>query len=321
MLFIIAFSLDLIIGDPRSFHPVAITGKLARITESLFRKLISNDYLSGMLTSFLILFFSGAASFLLISLLFQINFYAAYAVSAFLFSFTFAVRSMLEHAKKIKSCLVKGDLSGARTETAKIVGRNTENLSPEDLIRASVESTAESLIDGIFSPILFGFIGMLLQGPALAVAFAVIYRNANTMDSMFGHKNKKYKMFGWASARLDDLLNFIPARIAFIFILISSIFRKENHKNCIKIYFRDRNKHPSPNAGQSEAAFAGALGIQLGGENEYAEGKERRPFMGDPLEKLVPRHIDRAGALLMIASLLLILVCSIPEIIVSVLIR
>ena len=303
MFTIIASAFDLLIGDPKFLHPVSFIGKAAEIFENLSRKIFSNPFFSGLTTVAAVLLATGSISFFLLYSIYIFNETAGLLLSSLLFSFSFAVRSLVEHTSEVKIKLLSGDTGAARHAASKIVGRDTENISEEEIIRAAVETAAESLTDGIIAPIFYGTAGCIAGGPLLGAVFAILYRAVNTMDSMFGHKNKKYHRFGWTAARLDDLANFIPARISFPLILLSAWFRKERVKNCITVFMRDRNNHPSPNAGQTESAFAGALGVKLGGLNYYAGVKEFRSNIGDEFEAFNPGHIDRSNAIIILTAI------------------
>ena len=177
-------------------------------------------------------------------------------IGAVVIYFAISVKSLADESKKVMTALKENDLIKARKALSLIVGRDTENLSEEQMVRACVETIAEGSVDGVLSPLFYAFVG----GPTAAMA----YKAVNTLDSMVGHKNEKYVRFGWASARLDDLANYIPARISAILIPIASFLCGYGFKDSLRIACRDGRKHESPNSGIPEAAMAGALGVQLG---------------------------------------------------------
>jgi adenosylcobinamide-phosphate synthase len=180
-----------------------------------------------------------------------------------------------------------------------IVGRDTERLSMEGVVKAAVETVAESLADGVIAPLFYLAIG----GPALAM----LYKAVNTMDSMIGYKNGRYINFGRAAARLDDVLGWIPARIAARLMILSAALLRFDAKNALKIYRRDRFNHASPNSGHCEAACAGALGVRLGGDAYYGGKLEQKPSIGDGLRPAEAADIVRAARLMYVSTLLFVL--------------
>lgn len=179
---------------------------------------------------------------------------------------------------------------------ALLVGRDTQNLSRSEIVRACVESVAESLVDGVTAPLFFAIFG----GPA----WAVLYRSVNTLDSLFGHKNQLYEKFGTFPARIDDCANFLPARLTAPMVSLSSAILFMNPIRSFRILLRDGRKHPSPNSGLAEAAVAGALGVRLGGINYYQGIKSEKPFLGDEKDSLSSIHILRANRIIFITSIL-----------------
>jgi adenosylcobinamide-phosphate synthase len=186
--------------------------------------------------------------------------------------------------------LAAGDLPLARQRVAMIVGRDTDQLDEAGIARAAVESVAESTVDGVTAPLFFA----LIAGPV----GAMVYRAVNTLDSTFGYKDGRYLHFGWASARIDDVANLIPARLTAPLIAAAALLLRQRPLQSLKILLRDGRKHESPNAGLPEAAMAGALGVQLGGLNTYGGEPLDKPTIGDPLVPLAARHIPQANALM-----------------------
>jgi adenosylcobinamide-phosphate synthase len=197
-----------------------------------------------------------------------------------------ATRSLHDHALAVYRPLTAGDLVEARQRVSWLVGRDTAELDEGEVTRAAVESVAENTVDGCTAPLLFA----CLAGPLGALAYKAI----STLDSTFGYKNERYLQFGWASARLDDLANLLPARLTALLVAPAALLLRLNPGNAWRIFWRDRHNHPSPNGGQIEAAVAGALGVRLGGVNSYFGQPSTRPFMGDPLQPLQSRHILQA---------------------------
>ena len=283
-----AFFIDMLIGDPRSkFHPVVLMGNLIsllerflyKVSDSNNRKLLKGGILTAIVISvtyivgLAIVHLSGYVDVKPIRIL----------VEAFALSFMISPRSLAEAGQELYSLLVSGDIEEARRKVGWIVGRDTDKLDEPEIVRATVETVAENTVDGIISP----FFWYMLGGLPMAIA----YRAANTMDSMLGYKNDKYLYFGRVSARLDDVVNYIPARLTALLFIASAIILRLDYKNAIAMMKRDANKHPSPNGGYAEATVAGALNIRLGGYNSYFGKISFREYMGDPLEVLAPRHI------------------------------
>ncbi len=274
----LAFIFDLILGDPRGYtHPVKIIARLAYKLESLSRSLISNKKMAGLVTTFLVVTITFSAVYLIIALLNSLHIFAGTLVSIFYIYTSLSIRSLIDESLPVYKFLKEHNLPEARKRLANIVGRDTQNLNEEEIARAAVETIAESTVDGIIAPLFFAIIG----GAPLALA----YKAVSTMDSLFGYKNEKYIDFGWASARLDDLANWLPARLAIPTISAGAALCGFSGSKAWKTAFRDGNKHPSPNAGISEAAIAGALGIQLGGTSYYSGIQNNKPLLGEAIRK------------------------------------
>jgi len=299
-----AFIIDTLIGDPRSkFHPVVLIGNLISFLEKILYN--SNDgnnkkiVKGGLLVAIVIVvnYFVGVAVVHLASLAnFQMT---AVFVEALALSFMISPKSLAEAGKEIYNLLVEKNILEARRKVGWIVGRDTDKLNEPEIVRATVETIAENTVDGIISPLFFFVIG----GLPLAIA----YRAANTMDSMIGYKNDKYLYFGRAAARLDDILNYIPARLTALLFIISAILLKLDFKNSIVMMKRDAKKHPSPNGGYAEATVAGALNIRLGGYNSYFGKMSFREYMGDPIKILEASHIILTIKMMYTATILFLI--------------
>lgn len=290
-----AFVLDLLVGDPRWFpHPVKFIGRLAKLIESPLRNSVSNTRVAGVLAVVIILGITGSAAYGLITLAGIFSPVAADIVSIIILYTTFATRDLARHSHDVYTALRDNNLPEARRRVSLIVGRDTENLNEAEVTRGAVESVAENLVDGVTAPIFYAVIG----GPV----GAIIYKAINTLDSTFGYKNEQYILFGWASARLDDVANFLPARITAPLISVGAALLGLRPVNAFKMFLRDGRKHPSPNSGLSEAAVAGALGIQLGGLNYYFGQPSMRQVMGDPINPIDRKSIIRANALMLVTA-------------------
>ncbi len=285
---VVAFLIDALIGDPRSkFHPVVLMGNLISFLEKILRRdsdgYIKKICMGGVLVSVVLLvsYCVGVAVVLLASL--TGSFTLKIFIEALALSFMISPRSLADAGRELYFLLTDGNILEARRKVGWIVGRDTVHLNEGEVVRATVETVSENTVDGIISPLLYFAVG----GLPLAVA----YRAVNTMDSMLGYKNEKYFYFGRVAARLDDVANFIPARITALLFIISAFILHLDYKNAFEMMKRDAAKHPSPNGGYAEATVAGALNIQLGGINSYFGVPSFRAYMGDPNELLNPQHI------------------------------
>jgi len=265
-----AFVLDIVIGDPEfRLHPARLIGSMLGSYETAFYRM-EKKVLGGLvlvvcalLTVFCIFF---GISFLLplLDLPLSLN-----PLAILLVFFVFCNRDMAREALETARCLERGSIEDARIRVGRIVGRDTGALSGEEIARAAVETVAENIVDGFTAPLFYLILG--------GIPGAYVYKTVNTVDSMFGYRNERYDLFGRAGARLDDALNFIPARLNAVFVFISSGFNRE----VLKTMLRDGRKHPSPNSGIGEAGFAGFLGVALGGPSVYGGVKKVKPWIGE----------------------------------------
>ena len=283
-----AFVIDMLIGDPRSkYHPVVLMGNIISLLEKLLYNAIDSNnrkLLKGGILTTIVITVSYGIGLAIVHLSEYIDIKPiGILIEALVLSFIISPRSLAEAGQELCNLLVSGDIEEARRKVGWIVGRDTDKLDEPEIVRATVETVAENTVDGIISPLFFFVIGGL--------PLAISYRAANTMDSMLGYKNDKYLYFGRAAARLDDVLNYIPARLTALLFITSAVILRLDYKNAIAMMKRDANKHPSPNGGYAEATVAGALNIRLGGYNSYFGKMSFREYMGDPLEVLAPRHI------------------------------
>ena len=297
------YALDLIIGDPYSFpHPVRYIGKLISIVEKQIRKITSSD--KGLkIAGFFLWFIVVGATFGITTLvlqLFKFNKLAYFIVNTILIYTTLATKCLKDESVKIYKVLKTGDLEKSRIQLSYIVGRDTTNLNEKEIVRATVETVAENTVDGIIAPLFYGFIG----GAPLAMA----YKAVNTLDSTVGYKNDKYYYLGFASAKIDDIANYIPARLGVILLPLGSLFTGFNFKDALKIGIRDRKNHNSPNCAYSEGAVAGALGIQLGGTNVYFGKEVYKPTIGDKTREIEIEDIVRTNKIMYSSSIISIII-------------
>jgi adenosylcobinamide-phosphate synthase len=294
--------LDAAIGDPRWLpHPVRWMGSIINWCDRQVHQLLLspvNQRMAGVLLAVLLPACTYAAASLLIWFGSSIDPLCGNVVTVLLAWTTLAARDLIDHVVSVQRALQSVSLTEARTAIAKIVGRDTEEMGESDIVRATVETIAESTADGIVAPLFY----LVLGGAPLALAYKAI----STLDSMIGHLDERYRWFGWASARLDDAANFFPARITALLLILSAGIVSRScpaMQRAWKIMFRDGGHHPSPNSGRPEAAMAGALGVQLGGLNHYDGLLVERPYLGDPDQPLTRTHIGMALTLMIWTSL------------------
>ena len=286
-----AVVLDLILGDPRWLpHPVRGIGWLASRLETISRRWLGATRFAGASAAMAVYLTVGAGAWAGIRLADAIEPLAANAVSIFLIYSSIAARDLATHAMAVHRALAAGDLIEARRRVGMIVGRDTDRLDEADISRATVESVAESTVDGVTAPLFYA----VIAGPI----GAIVYRAINTLDSMFGHQDERYGRFGWAAARIDDLANYIPARCTAPLICLGAFLLRLRPGDSFRVLLRDGRKHPSPNAGLTEAAMAGALGVQLGGVSHYDGQPLDKPTLGEPISTLGMAHIRSAIALM-----------------------
>ena len=273
----IAFILDILIGDPGWLpHPIRMIGKCIEYLEVILRKAFVSERLAGIFLTGIVAIGTYLITFKIMCLFYGMGRLCGITAGIVIIFYSLSIRDLLKETGGVLKALKSGNLAKARSNLSRIVGRDTHNLNEQQVATGCIETTAESSVDGIIAPLFYAFIG----GPALAMA----YKSINTLDSMVGYKNDKYKNFGWASATLDDVANFIPARIAAVILPISSYICGADLLNSIRIVKRDGQKHPSPNSGIPEAAIAGALRIRLGGPSVYNGITSNKPFIGDPIK-------------------------------------
>lgn len=296
-----AYVLDLIFGDPRWFpHPVKGIGWLIKKIEQVTRKIIKNERIAGVILSLSVIGIVWYLSFIVVRQAYSISSYLGMAFSAVLIYTSLAVRDLDIESMDVYRALERDDIISARGKLSVIVGRDTVNLSKHEIIRGAVETVSENIVDGIISPLFYAFIG----GAPLALAYKAI----NTLDSMVGHKNERYKNFGWASAKIDDLANFIPARLSALFLPLAGLLAGKDAFSSWRIALRDGRKNPSPNSGIPEAGISGALGIKLGGLNYYNSKPIIKPFIGDDINTLEMEHIKESIKISYICSTVFLII-------------
>ncbi|WXJ94795.1 Cobalamin biosynthesis protein CobD [Neomoorella carbonis] len=299
LLLVLALLLDLAVGDPPwLLHPTQVMGAgISALERILWRPNASQGYLlvTGGVVVVGIVGASWAITWGLLAAAGRINYWVEVLLAAWLLATTIAPRGLATAAAGVARSLAVGDLLQARRQVGYIVGRDTAGLSAGEVVRATVETVAENTSDGVIAPLFYFFLG--------GVPLAMAYRAVNTLDSMLGYKNDRYLFFGRAAARLDDVANYLPARLTGIAICVAAALLGYGRR-AWTIMRRDARRHPSPNSGFPEAAVAGALGVQLGGLNYYQGRPSRRPLIGEARQALRKEHISQAVCLMAAATLL-----------------
>ncbi len=307
--FIAGFVLDLLIGDPHFIpHPVRLIGSLISFCDKRLncdagyniseKKLNLIKYKRGMLLAFTVIFATFAISVIIIVAAYSINLYAGVIAEAVMTWQILATKCLRVESMRVYDALRTDGVDAGRRAVSMIVGRDTSVLDVAGVTRAAVETIAENTSDGVIAPMLYTAIG----GPVLGF----VYKAVNTMDSMLGYKNDKYMYFGRFAARLDDVVNFIPARIS-AYLMIAAAFiggRQFDGKNAYRIFKRDRFNHASPNSAQTESVCAGALRVQLAGDAVYFGKLVKKKYIGDGLREIEYEDIKRANRLMYITAFL-----------------
>jgi adenosylcobinamide-phosphate synthase len=300
---LLGFILDTIIGDPYKLpHPIRWIGSFISILEKLCRKIAKSNtmlMILGAILVFIVIFVSGGITLLVLKLA-SFNKYAYLIVSSVICYYMLAGKSLKTESMKVYKAFENNDTEGARKAVSMIVGRDTQSLTKEGIIKAAVETVAENSSDGVVAPLIY----MLIFGPV----GGVVYKAVNTMDSMIGYVEEKYFYIGKFAAKLDDVLNYIPARISGILVIISAFILRYDYKNAFRIFKRDRRKHASPNSAQTESAMAGALGVQLAGDATYFGVVHKKPYIGDKKREIENEDIKRANDIMYTMTIICLVV-------------
>lgn len=333
---IIAFSIgviaDFLIGDPYQIpHPIRLIGRLIGVLDNRFlgskevnydansegeltykdnkgeraEDKSSQEFLKGMITVMIVLLLTVLCVLLIVFGSYRINYVFGIIVEAVLTCYCLAAKSLCTESMKVYAALMTGNIEKARYAVSMIVGRDTAVLDETGVAKAAVETVAENTSDGVIAPLLYTFIG----GPVLGLA----YKAFNTMDSMIGYHNDRYEYFGKSAAKLDDIVNYIPARISAIMMIVAAfvcgLFSAQySAKEALRIFKRDRYNHKSPNSAQTESVCAGALRIRLAGDASYFGKIVKKPFIGDDNISVSPDHIKDANILMFATEILLLIV-------------
>ena len=303
----IAYVLDLIFGDPQNIiHPVQIIGKMINIGEkSLLGKKYKSDrkykFFAGMILNITVISLTYGITYLIRRT--SENSIILTVAEIYLMYTVFSINSLAREGNRVYNILKEGNIERARKDLSYLVSRDTGAMDEKMIIRSTMETISENTVDGIVAPMLYMFLGGL--------PLSMTYKAINTFDSMVGYKNEKYMDFGKFSAKLDDVANFIPARITGILIVIASMILGYDYKNSLKIFIRDRKNHSSPNSGHAEAGVAGALGVQFGGRVSYFGKEVDKPVIGDKIKDFELEDIKKNIKIMYVASFLSLVVFSV----------
>ncbi len=298
----LAFLADLIIGDPvYPCHPARLIGTMIEKGELFLRRHFKNEKFSGMLLGFSLPIFVFIVTTLILYLLGEIHIFLAMAFNIFGIYSTLSIKDLRQEGMRVYQDLAQNNIEQARKSVARIVGRDTAHLDEQEITRAAVETIAESSVDGIITPLFYAALG----GAPLALA----YKTVNTLDSMIGHMNPRYRDFGFIAAKQDDFFNWIPARLSYLIISIATLFTKHNMSKAFQTGWKDGVAAKYGNSAIPEATFAGALGIQLGGENKYQECIIKKPRLGLPHKKLHSKIILESLRLMLISAWGMLVFC------------
>ena len=323
---LIVIAADYTWGDPRMLpHPVRLIGRLCDYFEGITRNNLGfvSMRIRGTVAFFLVLLTTMAGLTLFLYTLFLLGQTAALIGSMVICFFCIAAGDLVAHSNKVYEHLIAGNIIESRRAVSMMVGRDTESLAESEIARACVESVSENMVDGITAPLFWAFVGSFVGqifqwDPIIGAAFgAMAYKAVNTMDSMFGYKNEKYIDFGWCAARIDDLVNFLPARLSGLCLIGAAYLIGLDGRGAVRVFMRDRLKSSSPNSGHSEAAAAGALSIELGGASSYFGTISVKDYIGQGLDRVEAKDIKRVNKLVLSGSLLFFIVCALIHFIVT----
>ena len=303
----IAYVLDLIFGDPQNIiHPVQIIGKMINIGEkSLLEKKYKSDrkykFFAGMILNITVISLTYGITYLIRRT--SENSIILTVAEIYLMYTVFSINSLAREGNRVYNILKEGNIEKARKDLSYLVSRDTGTMDEKMIIRSTMETISENTVDGIVAPMMYMFLGGL--------PLSMTYKAINTFDSMVGYKNEKYMDFGKFSAKLDDVANFIPARVTGILIVISAMILGYDYKNSLKIFIRDRKNHSSPNSGHAEAGVAGTLGVQFGGRVSYFGKEVDKPVIGDKIKDFELEDIKKNIKIMYAASFLSLVMFSV----------
>lgn len=299
------YLLDLLIGDPHwLWHPIRAIGYLINKLEIIFRKLFKStprgEILAGVCIVIFVLLLSTGIPLLILIFSYHIHSYFGVMIETIMCYQLFATKSLKTESMKVYKKLHDNDIDGAREAVSMIVGRDTKSLDEQGITKATVETIAENASDGVIAPMIFMIIG--------GAAFGFFYKAINTMDSMIGYKNERYLYLGRVAAIIDDIVNYLPARLSAYIMIIATAFTRFNTKKAYRIYKRDKYNHASPNSAHTEAVMAGALEVQLAGDAYYFGKLYTKKTIGDNDRIITGKDIIYANRLMLITSIITIII-------------
>ncbi|ASA57420.1 adenosylcobinamide-phosphate synthase CbiB [Vibrio gazogenes] len=304
LIYCCAFILDFILGDPPHWpHPIRLIGTAIAHTEQMIRRLSRHErvlYVGGAILWIVIVALSWGLTWLVLQAAAAIHPWVGVVACVWLAYTTLAGRCLADCANLVYRAQGQGDIEESRRQLSYIVGRDTRRLDDAQISRAVVETVAENTVDGVIAPMLYLFLG--------GVPLAMAYKAINTLDSMVGYQHEKYRALGYVSAKMDDLANWLPARISWLLFSVAALLLRYDARGALTIGWRDRYQHKSPNCAWSEAAVAGALGIRLGGANDYFGQRVEKPWIGDHHRMIERDDIQRTIRLMYLVSVLALLV-------------
>lgn len=301
---LIGYLIDLVIGDPEQLpHPIRAIGALiGRLDRALCRpqEEQGKQYAKSLILVLCTLLIPAGITWLIVLLAFRVHEIAGLIVCSIISAQMLAARNLRDASYRVYAALQRGDVEGARMAVSMIVGRDTDALDEAGITRAAVETVAENTSDGVIAPLMY----LLIGGPVLGV----LYKSINTMDSMIGYHNDRYRYFGTIAAKLDDVVNFIPARISALLMICAANLCGMDGKGALRIFRRDRYNHKSPNSAQTESVCAGALGVKLAGDAVYFGKLVQKPTIGDATREIEAEDIRRANRLMFVTEALALLI-------------
>lgn len=308
---VLACVLDFILGDPAyEFHPVRLIGNAISLIEKFLRSHCLSTVFGGFIF-FLFITTSALSSYLFFHFIASnIHPYVVSVLNIYIVYSCFAYRDLINHINPVITALKDGNMLLARQRVSRVVGRDVSQMNSSQVARAAIETVAENFIDGIFSPLFWFALGaatgfyVMNSGCLMGVISMLLFKTVSTMDSMVGYRNKDYEKIGKVGARLDDMMNFLPARLSLIPLVLASIITGQNVFKGIKVFFQDRLKHSSPNSAHGESFIAGALNIRLGGPSYYKGQLMSKPWLGDDSEDVMPEKITTCCRLIFYATLI-----------------
>ena len=313
IILILAFIVDLIFGDPNyRYHPVRIMGSFISVLLKSLRRHLLNNKVTGVFLTILTIFFSVTVYSLLFLLFNKIHAVAGYLINIYFVYSLIALKDLFKHCRPVIKALQDKDLENARKYVGMIVGRDVDCLHEAGIVRAAVETLAENFVDGFLSPVFWYTVGCLagvvikIDPVYSGIVFLIIFKAASTLDSMVGYKAEEFREIGWSGARLDDLMNFIPARLSLIVLFTGAALSGLNPVTGLRISLRDRLKHESPNSAHSESFVSGAIKTRLGGPTRYRDGVKEKLWLGEEFQDPSVTDIKRVIMLLFLSSCIVV---------------